>query len=90
MSNSDLDMKKEIDSKPWYENPIENSQFFYQSYNDDFEYRQFYLIDNQIYRQIDKLTGKKTKKLLNEAGKQPNLPAFFPILTCSSLLIIGI
>jgi hypothetical protein len=56
---------------------IENSQFFYQSYNDDFEYRQFYLIDNQIYRQIDKLTGKKTKKLLNEAGKQPNLPAFF-------------
>ncbi|MFT5760404.1 MAG: hypothetical protein ACI9LM_005190 [Alteromonadaceae bacterium] len=56
---------------------IENGQFTYQSYNDDFEYGQFYLIDNQVYRQVDKLTGKKTKKLLNEAGKQPDLPIFF-------------
>ena len=56
---------------------FENGQFIYQSYNDDFEYGQFFLIDNQVYRRVDKLTGKKTKKLLNEVGKQPDLPAFF-------------
>ncbi|RHW74842.1 YncE family protein [Colwellia sp. RSH04] len=56
---------------------FENGQFTYQSYNDDFKYGQFYLIDEQVYRRVDKLTGKKTKKLLNEAGKQPDLPSFF-------------
>lgn len=60
---------------------FENSQFFYQSYNDDFEYGRFYIIDKQVYRQVIKLpinfSGDKTTSLLNDEGKQPDLPRFF-------------
>lgn len=58
-----------------------NGQFTYQSYNDDFKYGQFYLIDKQIHRQVIKLpinfSGDKTTSLLNDEGNQPDLPLFF-------------
>jgi hypothetical protein len=60
---------------------FKNGQYYYQVYNDEFKYSQFYLIDKQVYRQVIKLpinfSGDKTTSLLNDEGKQPNLPEFF-------------
>jgi len=56
---------------------FENNQFIYEAYNNDFEYGQFYVIEKQVYRRVDNLTGEKEKKLFDEVGKQPDLPCFF-------------